>query len=53
MSSIEDLLNAEDSDVDDALSAGVDLEHLLHSRDEHDDDNYFRSGHVDDFAEHG
>lgn len=37
MSSIEDILNAEDSDDDINLSDSVDLEYLLHSKDDFDD----------------
>lgn len=40
MSSIEDILNADDSDDDNGLSDIVDLEHLLHSKDDNDDLSY-------------
>eukprot|EP01032_Pedospumella_encystans_P026769 gene26769-30251_t len=39
MESIDDILNAEDSD-DDVLADNVDLEFLLHSRDDFDDDEH-------------
>ena len=37
MSSIEDILNADDSDDDIESSENLDLEHLLHSRDDFDE----------------
>lgn len=40
MSSIEDILNAEDSDDEDQFEDDVDLEHLLHSKDDNDELNH-------------
>ena len=51
MSSIEDILNAEDSDDEDldASKGAVDLEHLLNSKDEFDDNTFLHHKSTKEF----